>query len=69
MSSKEIGQDCCGDRAPCNSTDKCPCGCNLCYCRWCYGAHCIKLVENQFADIPYIPTTHIAIHNANQGKP
>ena len=49
MSSKEIGQDCCGDRARCDSYYKCPCGCNLCYCWACYANHCIEIVEKQYA--------------------
>ncbi len=48
MSSKIMGYDCCGDRYACNTTERCPCGCELCYCIDCYGRHCIEIVEKIF---------------------
>jgi hypothetical protein len=45
MSNKVLGQDCCGDRYECNTTKRCECGCERCYCQEWYKAHCVDLVE------------------------
>jgi hypothetical protein len=46
MTSKKLGQDCCGDRYECNTTVKCKCGCGLCYCQSCYESHCVDIVAS-----------------------
>lgn len=43
MSSLKVGEDCCGDRYDVDSSFKCTCGCELCYCLSCYREHQLAL--------------------------
>lgn len=49
MSGSKVGGDCCGDRYEVNCIVKCKCGCETCYCRMCYFAHCQRLAEEALA--------------------
>jgi hypothetical protein len=46
MSGAKLGEDCCGDRYPCNTTHKCKC-CGVCFCASCYAAHCVREHEKR----------------------